>query len=275
MKYESDPPPLLIIGIIMALAILALCMLIALNQETFGYMDWQTYNTGFRPRDFQRKLQGKYHSEINDYLYAQGLTLDQWHKQHEKYQKENARQIQRRGERSASRRPKMKELTHLEIIKDLKMEEGFRGKPYLDTLGHITIGVGHSVTGRKFTDEEYKVLFPDEKPDSTATMRDYWMRKPMTSKQAEFLLDQDLAICEKEAQGIFKDQYTNFPVRIKVSILDLLFNLGGTKYRKFKKHIQAIKDGDWDKAADEIQNSLAAAQVPHRYNVIARRLRGE
>ena len=275
MKYESDPPPLLIIGIIMALAILALCMLIALNQETFGYMDWQTYNTGFRPRDFQRKLQGKFNLEVDDHLYAQGQTLDQWHAQHEKYQKENARQIKRRGERSEARRPPVKKLTHIEVIKDLKMEEGFRGKPYLDTLGHITIGVGHSVTGRKFTDEEYKVLFPDEKPDSTAAMRDYWMRKSMTSKQAEFLLDQDLAICEKEAQAIFKDQYTNFPVRIKVSILDLLFNLGGTKYRKFKKHIQAIKDGDWDKAAEEIQNSLAAAQVPHRYNVIARRLRGE
>ena len=275
MKYESDPPPLLIIGIIMALAILALCMLIALNKETFGYMDWQTYNTGFRPRDFQRKLQGKFNLEVDDQLYAQGQTLDQWHEQHKKYQKENSRQITRRGERSAARRPKMQELTHKEIIKDLKVEEGIRTKPYLDSRGYVTIGAGHNVRGRKFTDEERKVLFPDENPDSTAAMRDYWMRKPMTSKQAEFLLDQDLAICEKEAQAIYGAEYTNFPVRIKVSILDLLFNLGGTKYRKFKKHIQAIKDGDWDKAADEIQNSLAAAQVPHRYNVIARRLRGE
>lgn len=163
-----------------------------------------------------------------------------------------------------------------QVLKLLKIEEGFRSHIYSDQLGYPTIGFGHNTAGRSLTIEEQKRLFPGSKvPMSNVETVHKWRNLDLSEPDAIYLLENDIHIAENDAKKIYGDQeWSDFPDHIKVSILDLSFNLG-YKYRKFKKHIAAIKDGDWNEAAKQIENSLAAIQAPNRYRKIAKRIRGE
>ena len=165
--------------------------------------------------------------------------------------------------------------TEHEIIKDLKVEEGFRSKPYKDTQGKWTVGFGRNLTGRALTVEEHTLLFPesDGYPLSINTMVILLKQRPMTVEQALILLKNDLEICKKDAITVYGDRWLSFPRDIKVSVLDLLFNLGLPRYLGFKKHIKALELGDYDEAAHQILNSRAYKQLPKRYQIIADRIR--
>ena len=164
-----------------------------------------------------------------------------------------------------------------ETLKVLKIEEGFRSTPYLDQTNHLTVGFGWNLQGRKITRIEHENLFGEDVPyplsiDETAK---YFRLNPMTRDQATYMLERSIYIAEIDSKHVYKMEWDDFPVHIKVSILDLMYNLGLARYKKFKKHIAAIRKGDWDEAAKQIENSLAALQAPNRYKSIAKRIRGE
>ena len=48
-------------------------------------------------------------------------------------------------------------------------------------------------------------------------------------------------------------------------IVDVLFNLGLTRFRTFEKFIGAVKRQDWKSAGDELLKSAAARENPGRY----------
>ena len=167
--------------------------------------------------------------------------------------------------------------TENQLIKELKKEEGYRSKPYVDTQGNWTIGYGHNLQGRSFDHYEIDYLFPDHVnvPITAKQYVKYWKDSPITQEQAEFILEQDILIVKHTALKIYKKQWLNFDQNQKVAILDLIFNLGEVTYRKFRKHIRATKELDWERSAKEVLNSKAARELPKRYNRLAKLLAGE
>lgn len=164
---------------------------------------------------------------------------------------------------------------HIELLTQLKKDEGFRALPYKDQTGHWTWLYGHNLQGRSFTKEEHEHLFGDELryPPTLSQLIRYIRKNAGTRVDGNYILEQDIKITEQTAKKIYGDHWSKVLKEKKVPLLDAIFNLGGPTYRKFKRHIAAVKALDWQKAADEILDSVAAEQAPVRYRLIAQELR--
>lgn len=131
------------------------------------------------------------------------------------------------------------------LRQDLLLSEGLRLKPYKDTVGKLTIGVGHNLDDEGITKEE-----------------------------ALYLLHNDILDVIKDLRKI--PHYSKFvdgnDVRERV-IAEMVFNLGIGGVLKFKKMWKAIEMEDWDQAAKEMLNSQWARQVGKRANRLSERMR--
>ena len=116
--------------------------------------------------------------------------------------------------------------------------EGVRLKPYKDSVGKLTIGIGRNLDD-----------------------------KGITQSEAELMLTHDIQEVEEEAFRLKWFLKLN-EVRQDV-ILNMLFNLGTTRLLGFKKMIAAIERGDYERAADEMMDSKWASQVGSRATELA------
>lgn len=115
----------------------------------------------------------------------------------------------------------------------LELNEGRRSKPYVDTVGKMTIGVGRNLTDRGLSEDEIN-----------------------------FLLDTDIQVAMNGFNAIFG--MTSFGEVREAAVIDLIFNLGLVKFSRFRRFIAAMKKGQWEKAAIELENSLWYQQVEQR-----------
>jgi len=123
------------------------------------------------------------------------------------------------------------------LMDELIRDEGLRLTPYRDSLGFLTIGVGHLITkGERFT--------------------------VITREQALDLLKEDIAIAERRLTNIFPQWRSLDEVRQR-TFLNLVVNLG-YKLADFKRFLHAAKSGDWEKAADQLIQSRWYKQVKLR-----------
>ena len=111
--------------------------------------------------------------------------------------------------------------------------EGLRTSPYLDSVGKLTIGYGHNL---------------DDVPISENT--------------ANTMLREDIAVAmEGCRQFAWFDELDD--VRTAV-VVDMVFNMGIAGFKKFKRTIVWIKEGDYKKASKEMLDSRWADQVGKR-----------
>lgn len=120
-----------------------------------------------------------------------------------------------------------------ELRAHLEWAEGRRAKPYRDTVGKLTIGVGRCLDDVGLRDDEIDFLLGRdiESVLSTCSTLPYWTALDDVRR---------LVVC------------------------DLVFNLGLAGWRKFAKANAAITRGDYAAAADELQASKWYAQVGRR-----------
>lgn len=120
----------------------------------------------------------------------------------------------------------------------LKIDEGVRLKPYLDTEGKITIG-----TGRNLTDVGISMT------------------------ENDFLLSNDIVRTVKELDVVLP-WWKQLPQVQQNVLANMTFNLGIGRLLGFKHFLEALKAGDLENAAKEMLDSQWALQVGDR----ARRL---
>ncbi|GLQ31635.1 glycoside hydrolase family protein [Litoribrevibacter albus] len=137
----------------------------------------------------------------------------------------------------------MSEFSIQRLKDDLKRHEGVRSTVYTCPAGKLTIGVGRNLEDRGLLESEI-----------------------------DFLLENDIAECIRSARQlvISFDQLND--VRQEV-ILNMIFNLGASRFSKFVKTIVAINDGFFEKAAAEMLDSRWATQVGDRAQELAERMR--
>ena len=129
----------------------------------------------------------------------------------------------------------------MSLLSSVKFHEGLELKPYLDSVGVLTIGYGRN------------------------------LERGITKEEAEMLLLNDLAISTKEGEsfGFFKDLTDN---RQDV-IIEMIFNLGLTRFKKFKKTIGYINQANHSAAADEMLDSKWADMVGQRAITLSNKMR--
>ena len=120
------------------------------------------------------------------------------------------------------------------LVDMLIAHEGIELKPYLCPAGRLTIGVGRNIQDLGITREE-----------------------------AIYLLRNDLARVESELYGRFT-WFAFLSSNRKNALIDMCFNLGITRFLTFKRMIEAFKEGNYSKAANEMLNSKWADQVGDR-----------
>ncbi len=121
----------------------------------------------------------------------------------------------------------------------LKLEEGYRGDPYPDSRGWMTIGYG--------------------------------CRLPLSEDEATAILRMRLATAVEELNQL-AIYATLDPVRKSV-LVDLCYNMGASKLLTFHKMIVALEQTDYDVAADELVNSDWFHQVGTRAAPLVEMLR--
>ena len=124
----------------------------------------------------------------------------------------------------------------------IKRDEGYRGNVYQCTAGANTIGYGRNLD-----------------------------QNPITEEEAEYLLDNDLKKVAQQSQRFAFYQHLK-PERRAV-IINMIFNLGLTRFNQFKKLHSALFIEDYETAADEMLNSRWANQVGDRATRLAKIMR--
>lgn len=129
------------------------------------------------------------------------------------------------------------------LIAQLQRHEGLRLKPYTDTVGKLTIGVGRNLTDRGISEAEAGVLLAN---DIEA------VRLELTNNWPWWLQLDD--------------------VRQRV-VMDMAFNMGVPVLMTFGRFLARLKRGEFDAAAAEMLASLWARQVGDRAQRLAKMMR--
>ena len=131
-----------------------------------------------------------------------------------------------------------------EILKDdLILHEGYRSKPYVDTVGKITIGVGYNLDDNG-----------------------------LPSKIIEELLDMTMTEAIENAQSFIRN-FDDLSDNRKAVLANMAFNLGLNRFRGFKRLRTAVETSQFDLAAMEMLNSHWAKQVGQRATYLAEKMK--
>lgn len=122
----------------------------------------------------------------------------------------------------------------MDLISYLIANEGLRLKPYKDTVGKLTIGIGRNL-------------------DDVGISKDEALR----------LLDTDIQSAEKELQKHF-DWYSDLDEIRKIVLLDMCFNMGIGKLIGFKRTLGLIREHKYKEAAVAMLQSEWALEVGNR-----------
>ena len=125
------------------------------------------------------------------------------------------------------------------LIEQLRLHEGVEHKPYVDTVGKTTIGVGRNLDDVGLTDDEI-----------------------------DYLLDNDIHTVMSELDVWWAGWRELDEVRQRV-LADMMFNMGRPTLNKFENFYAALVDGNYEQASVEMLDSRWAEQVGQRAQRLA------
>lgn len=107
--------------------------------------------------------------------------------------------------------------------------EGFRSKPYRDTVGKLTIGYGRNLEGKGITESEAMTLLIDDVQEAYIWLNTQWWFRPLGQARQAAIIDMAM--------------------------------MGETRFREFARLIDALEKGDFERAAMEMLSSEWEKQV--------------
>jgi lysozyme len=140
------------------------------------------------------------------------------------------------------------------IIKRLEFHEGCVLKPYYCPTGHLTIGIGHNIEARPFTEEEKKAIGDWE--------------KGITKNMAYMICRNDVNLCLDKLKTL--DFWKSLDEERQYALIDVCFNIGWQGLKKFRKMLKALSEKNYAEAANQLLDSKYATQTPKRAKRIAK-----
>lgn len=135
-------------------------------------------------------------------------------------------------------------MTYREITKaQLRIDEGWKAKPYRDSVGKLTAGCGRNLDDIGLHDDEISLM-----------------------------LDNDLVSAEATAKTLFPS-FDSLSDNRKAALLNMAFNLGQERLAGFHDFRTAIAAEDFEKASAAMLDSRWAAQVGARATRLAKQIR--
>ena len=130
---------------------------------------------------------------------------------------------------------------------EIKRHEGEVLKIYEDSLGYKTLGIGH--------------LCQPEDPEY-----DWEIGTKVSEEVVNMYFEDDFKKHLKETIHVFgtEKEFYNLPSDIQRVLVNMCFNLGGTRLSKFKNMLKACREHDWKKMAVEMEDSKWFTQVGRR-----------
>lgn len=125
----------------------------------------------------------------------------------------------------------------------LRIDEGYRLRPYTDTVGKITIGIGRNLTDGGVNRGEIALMF-----------------------------DNDLATAERVAH-LLVDNFDSLSDSRKAVVMNMAFNMGYNTLATFVNTLKAINGQRWNDAAAGMLASKWATQVGNRAVRLAESMR--
>ena len=121
----------------------------------------------------------------------------------------------------------------------IKLHEGYRLEPYMDTLGYLTGGVGHRI-------------MPNEEVPTT---KEGWMKLFDSDFQSAWKFME--RFCEENNLRVISDN-------AKEVLCEMIYQMGFSGVSKFKNMIKALQNRDYKLASIEMLDSRWAKQTPNR-----------
>ena len=140
------------------------------------------------------------------------------------------------------------------LRKQLEEDEGIRYSIYLDHLGYPTFGIGHLITK---IDPEYELEVGTE----------------ICEERVAEAFEQDIKMVLSDCERLYPFTFENLPEEVQLIVANMMFNLGYPRLSKFKGMRAGVDEKNWDKAADEMVDSLWYKQVTNRANRLVERMR--
>tara|TARA_R100000541_G_C1863714_1_gene79677 strand:+ start:42 stop:461 length:420 start_codon:yes stop_codon:yes gene_type:complete len=134
-------------------------------------------------------------------------------------------------------------MNKVKLAEQLKKHEGIKLKPYTDTVGKLTLGIGRNLEDKGITEQEALFMLNNDV--------DYFYGK--LSKRLPWLLNLD-------------------DVRQNV-LVNMAFNLGVGGLLTFNNMLKECADGHFYAASKEMLDSKWAEQVGYRANELAEQMR--
>lgn len=129
------------------------------------------------------------------------------------------------------------------LLTQLGGDEGRRKKPYRDTVGKLTIGVGRNLDDRGLRDDEI-----------------------------DLMLKNDVAESIGECRRLFRMFDSLSAVRQEV-LVNMMFNLGFSRLAGFRRMHAALEEGNFVEASRQMLDSKWASDVGARADRLAKAMR--
>ena len=137
-----------------------------------------------------------------------------------------------------------------EVLKEqIKRHEGEVLEIYEDSLGYLTFGVGH--------------LVKDDDPEHGQPVG-----TPVSQERVDEVYEHDFEKHVEETIHVFEskggEDFYSLPEDIQHVLINMTFNLGGTRFSKFNNMRKGVIENDWEKMAVEMEDSRWFKQVGRR-----------
>ena len=137
-----------------------------------------------------------------------------------------------------------------EVLKEqIKRHEGEVLEIYEDSLGYLTFGVGH--------------LVKDDDPEHGQPVG-----TPVSQERVDEVYEHDFEKHVEETIHVFEskggEDFYSLPEDIQHVLINMTFNLGGTRFGKFNNMWKGVVSEDWEKVAVEMEDSRWFKQVGRR-----------
>lgn len=137
---------------------------------------------------------------------------------------------------------------NIDVYKMLAYDEGIRLNAYRDTMGILTVGIGHNL---------------ESDPAGEILKRHLNVGDKITEIECQKLFNRDKTHVYHDLDENIKD-WSKYAVKYQFILVNMCFNMGINRLLKWANTISAMRRDDHEAVIAGIMNSRYAKQVPNR-----------